>query len=219
MLLSAAALILAVASVGEGSPPPPSPRPALPVFAHLQGRVQCFNQSVYCAGPTQCSYQAYFAFAPNNTIRFYREDSVCDNPLIPFVREFVTATDQYEYFLLNSSSSSLQCVHLSSGRSMFDRNFLDKADFVGVELIQGRQAWTFRGTWTVFGTEQTFFAWVATDNDAILGWNSTNVRYDYFIVDSLPSFAPDLYQHPDGVVCVPPHEAPPRPARRPPPPS
>ncbi len=171
--------------------------PSFPFNAHVQGRVQCFEASVYCAGPLDAVMNGWFEFAANNSLRFYREDTTSSNAAIPYVREYVVNNLQFEYFLANTTSTSLQCVQFHAGPPGLVRNFLSTATYVGTETIRGVPAWTFLGTWVVFGQKQSFFSWVAIDSNAILGWNSTGVRYDYETLTALEAFPDWLYDQPD----------------------
>ena len=181
------------------------PRPSFPLNTLVQGWWYCGAVSPYCISPVIVGYQGmiqgWFKFSSHdNLIDNYREDSVINNTVYMFNREYVTRTEINEYSIATSTTSNFSCYSFSGG-TLLNRNWLEIATYIGISTFDNVRAYEFKSFWEAKGYKLPFTGYVDVNTQQILGWISLGYTYRYYNVLSLDYIDPQLFETPVGVKC------------------
>jgi len=181
------------------------PHPVLPRFLHItRGQLVCLAAGPGCAGPTSGVMHGWLQFDALDNFELYREDAVLGDINFVYNREYANPNETFEYFLIDSAATTLQCVNIKTFSTTWNRNY-PGAVYSTVGAVGDRVVYIWNDTIVVHGINVPRQIYIDVRSELFYGWSLAMVGGPTYIYDEwtgVDAFDPAIFKRPTGVTCV-----------------
>jgi len=181
------------------------PHPLFGQYTYVSlGEVICDKVGPGCLGIIRGAIHSWYQFDEKGDLEWYREDAVLGGQQVVFYREYANPVERWEYFLLNSAETSLQCTNLKHSAS-FNRMF-PAAVYFGTGTFYGRTVYIWNDTMTGSdGTSYPTSLYVDVEREQFYGLSLSEIGGPTFIFDNInsqDSIDPAIFTRPSELLCT-----------------